>query len=363
MLHAPITGLTFADQERVIAWATVAQFAVAWEAPTGKLLSPETPHAGAIRSISFSAEGLFTSGIDGRVLRWGLSTGQLNETITLRPARLPLQPVIVPVVTLSGDATRALWARTSMTEVYDVGSGDNLFVIPPPSSPPAAVHVNASADGMKVVTLSRQPEGKRFGSCVVWDLATEQRIAEFDIPASSTAAAPAAVISPSGAKLVLATTRNLGGQQVLVIVGYDLKTGKKLAEVEDTNVVGTVTLAAADDTWAVVASTSGRVWAVDYATGRIGEDIDNLPVRREPPVYGPMAFSPDGKRFATAVVGEPFTTYGVRLYDWPRRKATHTFIGHVAPVTAIHFAPDGDSLASGSQDTSVVLWDLTKLDK
>ncbi len=51
---------------------------------------------------------------------------------------------------------------------------------------------------------------------------------------------------------------------------------------------------------------------------------------------------------------EPFTTYAVRVYDWPQRKAQHTFFGHVGQVTALRFSPDGNSLASGAQDTSVL---------
>ena len=74
-----------------------------------------------------------------------------------------------------------------------------------------------------------------------------------------------------------------------------------------------------------------------------------------------MVFSPDGKRFAIGVVGEPFTTYGVRVYDWATRKALHTFIGHAGPVTALRFNNDGTLLASGAQDTSVLVWDLSKL--
>jgi hypothetical protein len=216
-------------------------------------------------------------------------------------------------------------------------------------------------DGTRLITLCRQGEGKRSGSCVVWDLATRQRVAEFDVPPSDTAAAPAAVLSPDGRRLVVAVVRHPVGHQALLIVGYDLKTGKKLAEVEDPNVSGSVSLAAADETWVVAVCTSGRVWAVDYAAGRVGEDIDNLPVRGEPPVGGPVVFSPDGKRFATAAAGEPFATYGVRVYDWARRKPLHTFLGHVAPVTALRFTPEGHFLASGAQDASTLLWDLSQL--
>ena len=40
-----------------IASMTAAQFAYAWDAPTGKLLSPDMDHAAAIRSIAFPKLG------------------------------------------------------------------------------------------------------------------------------------------------------------------------------------------------------------------------------------------------------------------------------------------------------------------
>jgi WD40 repeat protein len=52
-LVAQISGLTFADNERIIAWLTVAQFVIAWEAPSGKLLSPEMDHAAEVISLAF----------------------------------------------------------------------------------------------------------------------------------------------------------------------------------------------------------------------------------------------------------------------------------------------------------------------
>ena len=60
-----------------------------------RLLSPAMDHAAAIRSIAIP-EGkdafTLTSGLDGKVLRWVFATGQLSETLAVRPAHLPGQP-------------------------------------------------------------------------------------------------------------------------------------------------------------------------------------------------------------------------------------------------------------------------------
>jgi WD40 repeat protein len=111
----------------------------------------------------------------------------------------------------------------------------------------------------------------------------------------------------------------------------------------------------------LIASNAGRVWKVNYAKGQIGKDLDKLSGRGEAAVHGPIVFSPDGKRFALGVVGQQYTTYGVRVYDWPEGKPLKTFLGHRGPVSAQRFSADGNFLATGSQDTSVLLWDLTGL--
>ena len=130
---------------------------------------------------------------------------------------------------------------------------------------------------------------------------------------------------------------------------------------EDPGATGSVYLAAASETTAVLVTSGGRLWMVDYEAGLILPDIDKLPTRGEAAVYCPVAFSADGKRFATGVVGDQLENYGVRVYDWPPGKGpTHTFMGHLGPVAGLRFTPDGKAVASGAQDTSVLLWDLSK---
>ncbi len=55
--------------------------------------------------------------------------------------------------------------------------------------------------------------------------------------------------------------------------------------------------------------------------------------------------------------------YGVRVHEWPSGRVLHTFAGHTGPITALVFSAEGKTLASGSQDCTVLLWDLTTIGK
>jgi WD40 repeat protein len=364
ILITQITGLQYADNERVVAWVTAAQFCCAWEAPTSRLLSPLMDHAAAIKSVAFpdGAKDVFTSGVDARVFRWDLPTGQLNEAIHLNPARLPGQPPVRPIVSISADGTRASGIRVP-TEIFDMATGDNLYVVPPPSAPPAPVALTLSPDGMKLITTSRAAGTRRVGACVVWHLTTQQRVIEMETPPSNNPAAPLAVMNQEGTRLVFMTQgRNAAGVDTLVVTGFDVKTGRKIGSAEEPAAPGSVYMAAAGEDSAIITSTGGRMWLVDYAAGKVVKDIDKLPAKGEAATYTSVVFSPDGKRFATGIVGEEFETYGVRVYDWPSCKPVHTFVGHAGPVNTLRFTPDSKGVASGAQDTSVLLWDLTKID-
>ena len=98
-----------------------------------------------------------------------------------------------------------------------------------------------------------------------------------------------------------------------------------------------------------------RLWDV-----RTGEHIRTLFLDRDadPNIFFSVAFSPDGKRLATAIRSDD--RYAVHFWDVKTGKRTHTFTGHTANIYSVAFSPDGKVLATASDDGTVLLWDVPR---
>ena len=66
-----------------------------------------------------------------------------------------------------------------------------------------------------------------------------------------------------------------------------------------------------------------------------------------------MAFSPDGRTVAS---GSEDNT--LKLWDSTSGSMLHDLAGHTGRVFSVAFSPDGRTVASGSDDNTLKLWDV-----
>jgi WD40 repeat protein len=259
------------------------------------------------------------------------SAGSAPNSSLARPNRLKagLQ------TDLRGWEWRYLWRRCQGEERFILGEHSN-----------GATVVGMLADGKTVFSAGRD-------KCVrLWDLESRRQIGLLPHPDEVTGAAA----SPDGRWLATVTEKYAEGQPVLL---WDLATQKIAAALTTvtTNYTnfwlrpGSITFSP-DNKWLAFATVFGgvRLWDVNARS----EVTNLLSIGDASPGPLGVAFSPDSR---TLAYNE--NEYGaILLWDIPSCSVTGRLSGHQGVVTALAFSPDGQTLASGSQDRTARLWNL-----
>ncbi len=134
-------------------------------------------------------------------------------------------------------------------------------------------------------------------------------------------------------------------------------------EMQDTSLVGarlrdTIFTEAFDAAWAVAISGDRQYWAAGSRRGevrvwRAGGLSLHLSLRAHTDCAAAVAFSPEGRRLATA-------SWDGTIKLWDLEHGTLLWTDwHTCEIFALAFSPDGQRLASGEDDATVRLWNAT----
>lgn len=359
-----IREIKFTGPERAVAWSNVGLTAIVWEVPSGKLLSPFGGHVSGVQSVAFDPDGkeVRSGGQEGRLLRWNPETGKELGEVRLRGVN-GLGAVVrfsSNHVQLTANGKTAVTSMNGLA-IYDVTSG--LQVASPGTGIDSRPYLCNDARTLLYIPnipYPPRPQPKTL-QIAVWDVVNGAKLAQVETPVGELVTA---VVTPDRSKLLTALNSRPadgGGKSQLLVTTWDLATGKKLSELAEPGGFGQVFLTPAlDNKTALVTTSEGKLLTVDLAGGTAKAiDTNNERLTTAP------VFAPGGKQFAISLTPgfEAGAAATIKVYDAESRKVVGTFRGHSSAVNCLTFSPDGKSLASGSQDSTILIWDLSTAGK
>jgi RNA polymerase sigma factor (sigma-70 family) len=308
---APVVGVTFVLDRRVLFFASEDGRVSFWEAASGRPFGKAQKHAGP---VALSPDGRFLAAVGEAALLNELWTG--NTLFPLQDGDRPFR-----AVTFSPDSKSvAAMSREDTLQVWSTATGKQTGLI----------------QGQKFRTFALAPGGRLVAACKpngpvrLWDPKEDKEIRQYG---GADETFGAVVFSADGKHLVA-----LAGQKEKLVRVWDVVSGR-LVHAWKAGATADGLAISADGRTLAAGST---LW--DMATGQERGQVDEEAAA--------LNFSPDGSMLATADGAR------VRLWDVATRRELFRFSGHSAGIRALAASRDG-RLALTLGGDGPKMWDTT----
>ncbi len=286
-------------------------------------------HSQDVTSVAWSPDGkrIVSTSYDGTAQVWEPLTGK--QFVIFRG-----HGGVVHDAAWSPDGRRIASCGLGSVQIWDANTGN--------------VSLSYLGHSQPVNAVAWSPDGKRIASVSenvqVWDADSGKRLYTIGSPSDSLSKVVA--WSPDGLYLAISPSSSNNtyirkaatGEPVFDYTGH---TAKTLAWSPDSQLIASGFIAV--EVWKLVDHTSAK--SLFIYSGHL--DVVNK-----------VAWSPDGKRIASASGYDPAGTTDNTVQVWYATTGDNAYIynGHSRPVTGVTWSPDGKYLASSSADKTVQVW-------
>ena len=393
-----VTTVAFSSDGEIVASGDSNKIIKVWDVDTGRERATLRGHKNTINALTFAPEGtplyskcLASGSADGTIRFWDPETGQELITFTVGHTEwVKAVAFFVDGTTLASAAfngTVEIWSLMTKRELITFTAGRNDLAEFAVLSPDGKFFVTRGYNGP--IAIAFKPYGwgarsnpKERGSMQLWKITTnEQLLGPWQNVADTTISL---TFSPDNKILANRGPQNIQAWNMKTSIElFHLNTGnpfpRKLTFSPDGTLLCMSGIHGIPEVWDVDARrefptfTDESAWSLAFSPDSVSIalghrdsitlwDVTTIGIEERGAIPDNhrgftdiLTFSPDGN----TLLGS--SRRHIKLWNVDTGNQLSTLTGHTEPIETLVFSHDGRTLASGSEDGTVLLWDWDKI--